>query len=297
MAKLSGGVAIIKVGAGTETELKEKKHRVEDALSATRSAVEEGIVPGGGVALINAQAALDGLKLEGDAAGRRRASCARRSRSRCASSPRTPAWTARSCSRTSAARQQEQEQRTLGYDVLADEYTDMLERGHRRPGQGHPLGGRERRLDRRHGPHDRGHGHRQARAQVGNAGDAARRHGRLLAERPAADRRFDRIPTGTDAVRQRSGLLLFSLAPHSYRNGFAHSIVSLTCPVGSAGEAFSYLTSIAGASTVIVAVVPASSTSYVSSLDRVEIDRIRRLAVESEQQLNGSRRPAPHVNE
>ncbi len=59
MAKLSGGVAIIKVGAGTETELKEKKHRVEDALSATRSAVEEGIVPGGGVALINAQASLD----------------------------------------------------------------------------------------------------------------------------------------------------------------------------------------------------------------------------------------------
>jgi chaperonin GroEL len=68
MAKLSGGVAIIKVGAGTETELKEKKHRVEDALSATRSAVEEGIVPGGGVALINAQAALDSLKLDGDAA-------------------------------------------------------------------------------------------------------------------------------------------------------------------------------------------------------------------------------------
>src|SRR5687767_10179622 len=67
MAKLSGGVAIIKVGAGTETELKEKKHRVEDALSATRSAVEEGIVPGGGVALINAQPALDKLTLEGDA--------------------------------------------------------------------------------------------------------------------------------------------------------------------------------------------------------------------------------------
>ena len=66
LAKLSGGVAIIRVGAATETELKEKKHRVEDALSATRAAVEEGIVPGGGVALINAIAALDGLKLEGD---------------------------------------------------------------------------------------------------------------------------------------------------------------------------------------------------------------------------------------
>lgn len=66
LAKLSGGVAVIKVGAATETELKEKKHRVEDALSATRAAVEEGIVPGGGVALINAIAALDSVQAEGD---------------------------------------------------------------------------------------------------------------------------------------------------------------------------------------------------------------------------------------
>ncbi|MBX3071286.1 MAG: chaperonin GroEL [Thermomicrobiales bacterium] len=66
LAKLSGGVAVIKVGAATETELKEKKHRVEDALSATRAAVEEGIVPGGGVALINAIAALENVKAEGD---------------------------------------------------------------------------------------------------------------------------------------------------------------------------------------------------------------------------------------
>jgi chaperonin GroEL len=67
LAKLAGGVAIIKVGAGTEVELKEKKHRVEDALSATRSALEEGLVPGGGVALLNAQKALDAMKLDGDA--------------------------------------------------------------------------------------------------------------------------------------------------------------------------------------------------------------------------------------
>ena len=66
LAKLAGGVAIIRVGAPTEVELKEKKHRVEDALSATRAAVEEGIVPGGGVALINATAALDKIKEEGD---------------------------------------------------------------------------------------------------------------------------------------------------------------------------------------------------------------------------------------
>jgi chaperonin GroEL len=66
LAKLSGGVAIIRVGAATETELKEKKHRVEDALSATRAAVEDGIVPGGGVALINAMTALDDMTMDND---------------------------------------------------------------------------------------------------------------------------------------------------------------------------------------------------------------------------------------
>ena len=66
LAKLAGGVAIIKVGAATETAMKEKKARVEDALNATRAAVEEGIVPGGGVALLRAATVIDGLKLEGD---------------------------------------------------------------------------------------------------------------------------------------------------------------------------------------------------------------------------------------
>ncbi len=66
LAKLSGGVAVIKVGASTETELKEKKHRYEDALSATRAAVEEGIVAGGGVTLLRAASILDNLKVEGD---------------------------------------------------------------------------------------------------------------------------------------------------------------------------------------------------------------------------------------
>jgi chaperonin GroEL len=66
LAKLAGGVAVINVGAATETEMKEKKARVEDALHATRAAVEEGIVPGGGIALIRAQKALDNLQVEGD---------------------------------------------------------------------------------------------------------------------------------------------------------------------------------------------------------------------------------------
>jgi chaperonin GroEL len=66
LAKLAGGVAVIKVGAATEVELKEKKHRIEDAVQSTKAAVEEGIVPGGGVALLNAQTALDKVDLEGD---------------------------------------------------------------------------------------------------------------------------------------------------------------------------------------------------------------------------------------
>ncbi len=66
LAKLSGGVAIIRVGAATETELKEKKHRVEDALSATRAAIEEGIVPGGEIVFINAVSALDKVKMDGE---------------------------------------------------------------------------------------------------------------------------------------------------------------------------------------------------------------------------------------
>jgi len=66
LARLAGGVAVIKVGAATEVELKEKKHRIEDAVQSTKAAVEEGVVPGGGVALLNAQAALDKVDLEAD---------------------------------------------------------------------------------------------------------------------------------------------------------------------------------------------------------------------------------------
>ena len=81
LAKLVGGVAVIKVGAATETEMKEKKARVEDALHATRAAVEEGIVPGGGVALLRCQAALDEAQARRRPAHRRATSCAARSRS------------------------------------------------------------------------------------------------------------------------------------------------------------------------------------------------------------------------
>jgi chaperonin GroEL len=68
LAKLSGGIGVIRVGAATEVEMKEKKHRIEDAVAATKAAVEEGIVPGGGVALLRALPALEALKLEGEEA-------------------------------------------------------------------------------------------------------------------------------------------------------------------------------------------------------------------------------------
>ena len=105
LAKLSGGVAVVKVGAATEVELKEKKHRIEDALSATRAAIEEGIVAGGGTALLRARAAVakavEGL--EGDEATGARIVLPRRSRRRLGSSPTTPASKVRSsCSRSSA---------------------------------------------------------------------------------------------------------------------------------------------------------------------------------------------------
>jgi chaperonin GroEL len=99
VAKLSGGVAVIKVGAATEVEMKEKKARVEDALHATRAAVEEGVVPGGGVALIRVLKTLD--KLEGsneDQTVSASASWCARSKSRCARSSPTPAKTPRSSS-------------------------------------------------------------------------------------------------------------------------------------------------------------------------------------------------------
>jgi chaperonin GroEL len=68
LAKLAGGIGVIRVGAATEVEMKEKKHRIEDAIAATKAAVEEGVVPGGGSALVHAAAAIDGLDLSGDEA-------------------------------------------------------------------------------------------------------------------------------------------------------------------------------------------------------------------------------------
>jgi len=129
LAKLSGGVAIIRVGAATETELKEKKHRVEDALSATRAAVEEGIVPGGGVALINAMHVLEGMKgsSEDEQIGikivykslevpmRKIAENAGKDGSVIVENVRQ--------------KQASKKNKKLGYDVLTEEYIDMVKGG------------------------------------------------------------------------------------------------------------------------------------------------------------------------
>ncbi len=123
LAKLAGGVAVIKVGAATETEIKEKKHRVEDALSATRAALEEGIVPGGGVALVLVTDAVKAVEAE-----RRRGHGVRivaaPSRSPCASWPTTPAWKAPSWSTRWRDRG-----KGIGLNVATGEYEDMVKAG------------------------------------------------------------------------------------------------------------------------------------------------------------------------
>lgn len=129
LAKLSGGVAIIRVGAGTEVELKEKKHRVEDALSATRAAVEEGIVPGGGVALINAIPALADIEMEfpdeqtGVAIVRR--ALEEPMRQLAVNAGRDGAVIVENVRR----QQKEQDDPKVGYDVLRDAYVNMVEQG------------------------------------------------------------------------------------------------------------------------------------------------------------------------
>ncbi|MCA9869459.1 MAG: chaperonin GroEL, partial [Anaerolineae bacterium] len=130
LAKLAGGVAIIRVGAATEVELKEKKHRVEDALSATRAAVEEGIVPGGGVALVNAISALDEAAkgTEGDVmTGVKilRRALEEPMRQIATNAGKDGAVTVETVRRL----QKEQDNMRLGYDVISEQYLDMVNAG------------------------------------------------------------------------------------------------------------------------------------------------------------------------
>ena len=128
LAKLAGGVAVIRVGAATETELKEKKHRVEDALSATRAAVEEGIVPGGGVALINAIPALDKVEASGDIATGvhiLKRALEEPMRQLAENAGYDGAVVVQEVRRN----QKEKGNTNIGFDVLAEEYVDLVEKG------------------------------------------------------------------------------------------------------------------------------------------------------------------------
>jgi chaperonin GroEL len=129
LAKLAGGVAIIRVGAATETEMKEKKHRVEDALSATRAAVEEGIVPGGGVALINAISALDDVEMafpdEQTGVSILRTALEMPMRKIAANAGEDGAVIIDSVRRLQA----DKGSTRYGYDVIAGDYFDMVEHG------------------------------------------------------------------------------------------------------------------------------------------------------------------------
>ena len=122
-AKLAGGVAVIKVGAATEVELKERKHRVEDALSATRAAVEEGILPGGGVALLNVLPILDKLEVSGDEA------TGVNSIRKAVEEP--PRWIAINAGKDGAVIVDAIKKSPVGvgYDAEADEFGDMVKKG------------------------------------------------------------------------------------------------------------------------------------------------------------------------
>ena len=129
LAKLAGGVAIIRVGAATETELKEKKHRVEDALSATRAAVEEGIVPGGGVALINAMGTLDKVKMD-DEDAKIGVNIVRKSLVvPMAGIAENAGQDGAVVIATVRRKQEEAKNKNIGYDVMEGEYVDMVEKG------------------------------------------------------------------------------------------------------------------------------------------------------------------------
>ena len=173
LAKLAGGVAVVKVGAATETEMKEKKHRVEDALQATRAALEEGIVPGGGVALLEATDAidLDVFADEDEKTGAKIVLRALEEPLRQIARERRPRGLGR------------RQRRPQGQEGPRPQRRDRRDRRARlgrrdRPRDGHALRAAERRVDRQEHPHHRGDRRRNARQERRRW----RRHARLWAE-------------------------------------------------------------------------------------------------------------------
>ena len=151
LAKLSGGVAVVKVGAATETEMKEKKHRVEDALQATRAALEEGIVPGGGVALLQATSAveLDGIDDEDEKTGAKIVL-------RALEEPLRQIAENAGLEGSVVVNDVRKAKAGFGLNAASNEIVDLVARRRHRPGDGDALSAPERRLDRQEHPHHRG---------------------------------------------------------------------------------------------------------------------------------------------
>ena len=152
LAKLSGGVAVVKVGAATETEMKEKKHRVEDALQATRAALEEGIVPGGGVALLEATDAinLDATGIDDEKTGMRIVL-------RALEEPLRQIAENAGFEGSVVVNEVRRSEAGIGLNAATGEYVDLVGGGRHRPRHGHALRAAERGLDRQEHPHHRGH--------------------------------------------------------------------------------------------------------------------------------------------
>ena len=171
LAKLAGGVAVIRAGAATEVELKERKHRIEDAVRNAKAAVEEGIVAGGGVALIQASLkAFEKLELIGDeATGANIVKVA-------VDAPLKQIAINAGLEGGVVAEKVRNLEPGTGLNAATGEYVDLIKGGHHRPGQGHPLGAAERGQHRGAVPHHRGGRRRQARED--RSGGARWRHGR-----------------------------------------------------------------------------------------------------------------------
>ncbi len=177
LAKLSGGVAVIKVGAATEVELKEKKHRIEDAVSTTKAAIEEGVVPGGGVALLRAQTAIleRAEKLEGDEA------TGARIVARAVEEPLKQIAVNAGLEGGVIVEKVRNLKGAHGLNAATGEYDGPVQGRRHRRRQGDPLGPAERGVHRGAVPDHRGGHRRQARGR--RARHARRRDGRLL-DRP-----------------------------------------------------------------------------------------------------------------
>ena len=215
LAKLVGGVAIIKVGAATETEMKEKKARVEDAMHATKAAVEEGIVAGGGVALLRAAKGLQALKLDGDE------QLGVNIVIRAIEEPMR--WIATNAGHEgSIVVQRVKEMKgDEGFNAQTEQYRGPRESRRHRPGQGGPLGAAERRVDCVAPADDRsGRVAAAGRRDGGGRGPRGRRHGRrdVLTHGAAAGAARDRPSSG-------AGILLPApegcLGPHRRSTGAA----------------------------------------------------------------------------